>query len=103
MLLYLFFRWFCAFRIAESIQWYSICLVFEEFEQLIHQAIFVSATPGDYELEKVHQDKAELDMFHDGPLFIDRKRAERRAKHAPRLSYAEAMPDVAVCGSKLQI
>lgn len=29
-------------------------LVFEEFEDLINQAIFVSATPGDYELEKVH-------------------------------------------------
>lgn len=30
-------------------------LRFEEFETLIHQAIYVSATPGDYELEKVHQ------------------------------------------------
>lgn len=29
-------------------------LRFEEFERLIHQAIYVSATPGDYELEKVH-------------------------------------------------
>ena len=27
---------------------------FEEFEDMIHQAIFVSATPGDYELEKTH-------------------------------------------------
>ncbi len=27
---------------------------FEEFEDTIHQAIFVSATPGDYELEKTH-------------------------------------------------
>ena len=27
---------------------------FEEFESLIHQAIYVSATPGNYELEKVH-------------------------------------------------
>ena len=26
----------------------------EEFERLVHQAIYVSATPGDYELEKVH-------------------------------------------------
>ena len=34
-------------------------LVFEEFEQLIHQAIFVSATPGDYELEKVHHEVVE--------------------------------------------
>lgn len=29
-------------------------LRFEEFEWLVHQAIYVSATPGDYELEKVH-------------------------------------------------
>lgn len=29
-------------------------LRFEEFESKIHQAIFVSATPGDYELEKVN-------------------------------------------------
>ena len=29
-------------------------LYFEEFESLIHQAIYVSATPGDYELEKVN-------------------------------------------------
>lgn len=29
-------------------------LRFEEFERLVHQAIYVSATPGDYELEKVH-------------------------------------------------
>lgn len=29
-------------------------LRFEEFEKKIHQAIFVSATPGDYELEKTH-------------------------------------------------
>lgn len=29
-------------------------LRFEEFEQKINQAIFVSATPGDYELEKTH-------------------------------------------------
>ncbi len=29
-------------------------LQFDEFEQLINQAIYVSATPGDYELEKVH-------------------------------------------------
>lgn len=28
-------------------------LRFEEFESLIHQAVFISATPGDYELEKV--------------------------------------------------
>ena len=27
-------------------------LMFEEFEQFMHQAVFVSATPGDYELEK---------------------------------------------------
>lgn len=27
---------------------------FEEFEQMVNQAIFVSATPGDYELEKTH-------------------------------------------------
>ena len=27
-------------------------LNFEEFESLIHQVIFVSATPGDYELEQ---------------------------------------------------
>lgn len=29
-------------------------LRFEEFEQLIHQVIFVSATPGDYELDKTN-------------------------------------------------
>lgn len=29
-------------------------LQFHEFEKKIHQAIYVSATPGDYELEKVH-------------------------------------------------
>ncbi len=29
-------------------------LRFEEFERLVHQAIYVSATPGDYELNKVH-------------------------------------------------
>lgn len=29
-------------------------LHFEEFENIVHQAIYVSATPGDYELEKVH-------------------------------------------------
>lgn len=29
-------------------------LRFEEFERLVNQAIYVSATPGDYELEKVH-------------------------------------------------
>ncbi|NBK96782.1 MAG: excinuclease ABC subunit UvrB [Erysipelotrichia bacterium] len=29
-------------------------LKFDEFEKKIHQAIFVSATPGDYELEKTH-------------------------------------------------
>ncbi len=28
-------------------------LRFEEFERMIHQAVFISATPGDYELEKV--------------------------------------------------
>ena len=31
-------------------------LQFNEFEQKINQAIFVSATPGDYELEKVHNE-----------------------------------------------
>ena len=30
-------------------------LHFEEFEKIINQAIYVSATPGDYELEKVNQ------------------------------------------------
>ena len=29
-------------------------LRFEEFEKMVNQAIYVSATPGDYELEKVH-------------------------------------------------
>lgn len=29
-------------------------LRFEEFEQMYHQAVFVSATPGDYELDKTH-------------------------------------------------
>ena len=29
-------------------------LRFEDFEKMVHQAIYVSATPGDYELEKVH-------------------------------------------------
>ena len=31
-------------------------LQFKEFEEKINQAIFVSATPGDYELEKVHNE-----------------------------------------------
>ena len=34
-------------------------LVFEEFEDLIHQAIFVSATPGDDEQEEVHHQVVE--------------------------------------------
>lgn len=34
-------------------------LRFEEFEKLINQAIFVSATPGDYELESTHGEVAE--------------------------------------------
>ena len=32
---------------------------FEEFEDIIHQVIYVSATPGDYELEKTHGEYAE--------------------------------------------
>ncbi len=32
---------------------------FEEFEQMVNQAIFVSATPGDYELEKTHGEVVE--------------------------------------------
>lgn len=32
---------------------------FEEFEETIHQAVFVSATPGDYELEKTHGEVVE--------------------------------------------
>lgn len=34
-------------------------LRFEEFESLINQAVFISATPGDYELEKVHGEVVE--------------------------------------------
>lgn len=34
-------------------------LRFEEFENIIHQVIYVSATPGDYELEKTHGEYAE--------------------------------------------
>ena len=34
-------------------------LRFEEFEDIIHQMIYVSATPGDYELEKTHGEYAE--------------------------------------------
>ena len=34
-------------------------LRFEEFEALVSQAIYVSATPGDYELEKTHGEVAE--------------------------------------------
>ena len=34
-------------------------LTFEEFENKIHQIIYVSATPGDYELEKCHHKYAE--------------------------------------------
>lgn len=34
-------------------------LQFDEFENIIHQAIYVSATPGDYELEHVHGDVTE--------------------------------------------
>lgn len=32
---------------------------FEEFETLVNQAIYVSATPGNYELEKVHGEVVE--------------------------------------------
>ena len=32
---------------------------FEEFEETIHQAVFVSATPGDYELDKTHGEVVE--------------------------------------------
>lgn len=32
---------------------------FEEFENMVHQAIFVSATPGDYELEKTNKEIVE--------------------------------------------
>lgn len=34
-------------------------LRFEEFERMIHQAVFISATPGDYELEKVNGEVVE--------------------------------------------
>lgn len=34
-------------------------LRFEEFEQMIHQAVFISATPGDYELDKVNGEVVE--------------------------------------------
>ena len=34
-------------------------LRFEEFEEMVHQAIYVSATPGDYELEHVHGEVVE--------------------------------------------
>ena len=34
-------------------------LRFEEFDDIIHQVIYVSATPGDYELEKTHGEYAE--------------------------------------------
>ncbi len=34
-------------------------LRFEEFEKMVHQAIYVSATPGDYELEHVHGEVVE--------------------------------------------
>lgn len=34
-------------------------LRFEEFENIINQAVYVSATPGDYELEKTHGEYAE--------------------------------------------
>jgi len=34
-------------------------LQFDEFENIIHQAIYVSATPGDYELEHVHGEVTE--------------------------------------------
>ncbi len=34
-------------------------LKFDEFESKIHQAIYVSATPGDYEMEKVHGEVVE--------------------------------------------
>ncbi len=32
---------------------------FEEFESMIHQAVFISATPGDYELDKVNGEVVE--------------------------------------------
>ena len=34
-------------------------LKFDEFEKKVHQAIYVSATPGDYEMEKVHGEVVE--------------------------------------------
>ena len=34
-------------------------LKFDEFESKVHQAIYVSATPGDYEMEKVHGEVVE--------------------------------------------
>ena len=41
-----------AFRLPSALD--NRPLRFEEFERLVHQAIYVSATPGHYELEKVH-------------------------------------------------
>ncbi len=43
-------------------------LRFEEFEKLIPQAIFVSATPGDYELEGVHGEYVEQIICPTGLL-----------------------------------
>lgn len=40
-------------------------LRFEEFEKLIPQAIYVSATPGDYELEGVHGEYVEQIILSD--------------------------------------
>lgn len=37
-----------------QVHWIIDQLRFEEFEKMYHQAVFVSATPGDYEMEKTH-------------------------------------------------
>lgn len=41
---------------------------FEEFEETIHQAVFVSATPGDYELDKTHGEVVEQIIRPNGLL-----------------------------------
>ena len=45
------------FRLPSALDNRPMC--FEEFETLVNQAIYVSATPGNYELEKVHGEVVE--------------------------------------------
>ena len=54
-------------------------LKFEEFEGKIKQAIFVSATPGDYEMEKVHNKVTE--QLLDRLVYLIRRLKLNRQKN----------------------